>query len=75
MNAASHSVFHESHLLYDYFKSVAKVRAVENRLPLVVAGNVVPSFAVSAQGQIVAEGEWGPASVLFAEIALNKAVQ
>ena len=75
VNAASHSVFHESRLLYDYFKSVAKVRAVENRLPLVVAGNVVPSFAVSAQGQIVAEGEWGPASVLFAEIALNKAVQ
>ena len=75
VNVASHSLFHSSHLFYAYFQSVSKVRAVENRVPLIVASNASPSFAVNAYGRLVAESSWEEESALYAEIPLSQAAK
>ncbi len=71
VNVTSHAWFHNSRLLYSEFKAAAQVRAVENRLPLVVAANVSPSFAVNSYGRVIGETEWGKPSILTIKLFLN----
>lgn len=71
VNAASHSWFHGSRFFYREFLAAAKVRAVENRLPLVVAANVSPAFAVNAYGRLIGETGWGKPDVLIVKIPLK----
>ncbi len=71
VNAASHSWFHGSRFFYREFLAAAKVRAVENRLPLVVAANASPSFAVNAYGRLIGETGWGKPDILIVKIPLK----
>lgn len=60
--------FHGSQLLYSKTKQMAKVHAVQNRLPFLLANNTAPSFALDSSGRVVAESAWGKRDVLVLEL-------
>lgn len=64
VNVSSTAWFHGSYVLNGQLRAVAKVRAVEQRLPLVVAANGAPSLAVDRYGNIPVEEE-GKEKILF----------
>lgn len=67
--------FHGSRLLYLKTKQMAKVHAVQNRLPFLLANNTAPSFALNSFGRVVAESGWNQRDVLVVELPLqSKAV-
>ena len=60
--------FHGSRLLHWKTLQMAKVHAVQNRLPFILANNMAPSFALDSAGRIVAESAWGQRDVLVLEL-------
>ena len=72
INAASHSLFNGSKVLYDQTINNAKVRAVENNRYFVHASNFVPSFVLDNTGQIIAESEWYKDNILYEDVGIIK---
>lgn len=60
--------FHGSRLLHWKTLQMAKVHAVQNRLPFILANNMAPSFALDSSGRVVAESAWGKRDVLVLEL-------
>lgn len=60
--------FHGSRFLYWKTKQMAKVHAVQNRLPFLLANNTAPSFALDSSGRVVAESGWNQRDVLIIEL-------
>lgn len=65
VNLANQFWFHGSRALYWKTLQMAKVHAAQNRLPLMLANNLAPSFALDKWGRVIAESEWGKRTVLF----------
>jgi apolipoprotein N-acyltransferase len=63
--------FHGSRLLQWKTVQIAKVHAVQNRLPLLVANNLAPSFVVASTGRIVAESHWNWRGILSVDLPLG----
>lgn len=63
--------FHGSHFLQWKIAQIAKVHAVQNRLPLLVANNIAPSFVVAPSGKIVQESPWNWRGVLCVDLPLQ----
>lgn len=70
INAASHSLFRGSPILYNQTLSMARIRAVENNRYFVTANNFIPTFVIDNRGNIVGETAWGKESVLYASVPL-----
>jgi len=60
--------FHGSRLLHWKTLQMAKVHAVQNRLPFILANNMAPSFALDSSGRVLAESAWGKRDVLVLEL-------
>lgn len=60
--------FHGSRLLHWKTVQMAKVHAVQNRLPFILANNMAPSFALDSSGRVVAGSAWGKRDVLVLEL-------
>jgi len=69
VNVASHAWFHHSEMLTHQVRAAAKVRAVETRLPFIVAANASPSFALDSYGRTLGEIEGGD-SILFVQVEI-----
>jgi apolipoprotein N-acyltransferase len=63
--------FHGSHLLHWKTMQIAKVHAVQNRLPLILANNLAPSFVVAPSGRIVAQSQWNWRGILCVDLPLE----
>jgi apolipoprotein N-acyltransferase len=68
INLANQFWFHGSRLLHWKTIQIAKMHAVQNRLPFLLANNVAPSFAISPQGDMIKESRWGKREVLHVDI-------
>lgn len=60
--------FHGSHLLYNKTLQIAKVHAVQNRLPFLLANNTAPSFALDSFGRVIAQSGWKQRDVLVLDL-------
>lgn len=67
-NIASHATFLGDRVSYYQVLSEAKFQAIANGRPLVEAGNYIPSFAVDAQGNLMAASARGADGVLMAQV-------
>ncbi len=65
INLANPSWFHGSRSYFDKTVQIAKVQAVENNAPMLVANNGSPSFAIDAYGSLLAKAAWGKDEILF----------
>jgi|GEM_PF-2375403 len=74
INASSHSWFHRSRLGDDGVLAISKVRAVESRRYLAIAGNEVPSSVISDRGRVVARTRVGDETILVADVPVRTAV-
>lgn len=63
--------FHGSRLLYAKTLQIAKVHAVQNRLPFLLANNTAPSFALDSFGRVIAESGWNQRDVLVLDLPLQ----
>ena len=72
VNVASGADFHESAILYNQTLSLAKMKAAANGRYFVQAGNGIPSFAVNANGEVMAESARGVAGILTVSVPLEK---
>jgi len=68
INLANHFWFHGSRTLHSKTLQMARVHAVQNRLPMIVANNVAPSFALDPAGRVIAQSSWGARGVLYVEL-------
>lgn len=68
VNLGNQNWFHHSHALYGKTLQVARVAAVENRRPFVMANDGAPSFALDAKGTLIAESSWNAPGVLVVSI-------
>lgn len=53
VNLSSHAIFHGSVPLRNQTTALAKIRAAEIRRPIIIAGNMTPSMAIDARGNII----------------------
>ena len=63
--------FHGSRLLYWKTMQIAKVHAVQNRLPFLLANNTAPSFALDSFGRIVTASGWNCRDVLVLDLPFH----
>lgn len=68
VNLANQFWFHGSRLLHWKTLQMARVHAVQNRLPFLLANNMAPSFALDARGALLAESGWGERGVLYLDV-------
>lgn len=71
INLANQFWFHGSRLLHWKTIQIARVHAVQNRTPFLLANNVAPSFAISPQGELITQSRWGHREVLYVDITSN----
>jgi len=64
VNVSNPTWFNDSKLLYDRTLQQAKVHAVENRVPFILANKEAPSVVVGSEGSIIAESHWGDTTPL-----------
>lgn len=67
VNLANQFWFHGSRTLYTKTLQIARVHAVQNRRPLLMANNTAPSFAIDSNGSIMASSNWGERGVLVVQ--------
>lgn len=65
VNVSSQSWFHGSNMVYYQMQLAAKVRAVETGLPIYVAMNGAPAFAVDGRGDLVGQSSPGNKEILL----------
>ncbi len=70
LNLANPSWFHGSRTYHDKTVQIARVHAVENARPLIVASNDAPSYIVTSKGNVTAMTAWGMPSVLVETVLL-----
>ena len=68
VNLANQFWFHGSRLLHWKTIQMARVHAVQNRLPFLLANNMAPSFALDSRGKLLAESAWGTRDVLYVDV-------
>ncbi len=71
INLANHFWFHGSHPLYWKTLQMARLHAVQNRLPLLMANNVAPSLIVDAHGKTTWQSSWGERGARLIEVPLR----
>jgi apolipoprotein N-acyltransferase len=71
INLANQFWFHGSNLLHYKTIQMARVHAVQNRLPFLMANNTAPSFALNSAGSVIAQSEWGSRAVLIIDVAIK----
>jgi apolipoprotein N-acyltransferase len=69
VNLANHFWFHGSRTLHWKTIQMAKVHAAQNRLPMIVANNMAPSFVLDRRGRVIAATEWGKPETIFLEVS------
>lgn len=72
VNLANQFWFHGSRALYWKTLQIARVHAVQNQTPFVVANNVAPSFILDRRGYLVAESQWGDSHPLYGVVRVPK---
>lgn len=70
INSANHFWFHGSRFLYWKTLQMARLHAVQNRLPFLLANNVAPSFAIDSSGRLLSESRWGMRGVMYVDLSL-----
>jgi apolipoprotein N-acyltransferase len=68
VNLANQFWFHGAKALYWKTVQMARLHAVQNRSPFVLANNAAPSFVLDRWGNFVAESKWGQSAVLYASL-------
>lgn len=68
VNLANQFWFHGSRSLHWKTVQMARVHAVQNGLPFLLANNMAPSFALNARGEILKESAWGRREVLYVDV-------
>jgi apolipoprotein N-acyltransferase len=68
VNLSNHFWFHGSRALYWKTMQMARVHAIQNHAPLLVANNMAPSFALDSEGHRIAEASWGSRDVLYVDL-------
>jgi apolipoprotein N-acyltransferase len=71
VNLSNQFWFHGSPRLHHKSLQMARVHAVRNRLPLLVANNMAPSYAFDANGRLLAESAWGESGVMVVEAPVS----
>jgi apolipoprotein N-acyltransferase len=71
INAANHFWFHGSRILHWKTRQIARVHAVQNRLPMLLANNMAPSLVLDSSGATVSETRWGDRGVVYADLPLG----
>lgn len=71
INLANHFWFHGSRTLYWKTLQMARLHAVQNRLPFLLANNVAPSFALDASGKLISETRWGARGVMYVNLLVR----
>ena len=72
VNLSNQFWFHGSHLLHWKTLQMAKVHAVQNRLPFLLANNLAPSFALDSTGRVRAQSAWCGRGVLYIDLPFAK---
>jgi apolipoprotein N-acyltransferase len=75
VNLANPFWFHGSRLLHWKTLQMARVHAVQNRLPFLLANNVAPSFALDPRGELLTESRWGVRDVLYVDVPTQTTVK
>lgn len=70
INLSNHFWFHGSKALHWKTRQVARMHAVQNRLPIILANNIAPSFILDHRGAIVSETRWGMRGVVFFDLPI-----
>ncbi len=68
VNLANQFWFHHSHTLYWKTVQMARVHAIQNRSPFILANNAAPSFALDRRGNFIAESDWGKTKALYVSV-------
>jgi apolipoprotein N-acyltransferase len=68
VNLANQFWFHGSRPLHWKTVQIARVHAVQNNLPFLLANNMAPSFALNGRGEFMVESDWGSRDVLFVSL-------
>jgi apolipoprotein N-acyltransferase len=71
VNLSNQFWFHGSRHLHHKSLQMARVHAVRNRLPLLVANNMASSYAFDANGRLLAESAWGESGVMVVEVPVS----
>lgn len=66
-NLSNQFWFHGSQRLHAKSRQIARVHAVRNHRPFLVANNMAPSYAYDEQGRLLAESPWGKRGVTVVE--------
>jgi apolipoprotein N-acyltransferase len=72
INVASHAWFHGSQVLYWKNLQMARLHAVQNRVPMLVANNTSPSFAVDSLGNLIAATSAKTPGVVYVDLLIRK---
>lgn len=70
INAASHSLFNGSEILYAQTINISKVRAVENNRYFVQASNFVPSFILDNKGNMIVKSDWFEDTIIYEDVGI-----
>jgi apolipoprotein N-acyltransferase len=68
INLANQFWFHGSRMLHFKTLQLARVHAVQNRVPFLMANNMAPSFALNPQGAIISQSSWMSREVIYIDI-------
>lgn len=71
INLSSHAIFHGSALLENQTVALAKIRAVEIGIPVIVAGNMTPSLTIDPQGTLIAFNDSLAPSVTYISLPIS----
>jgi|GEM_PF-1276782 len=72
MNLSNQFWFHGSRTLHWKTRQIARMHAVQNRLPFLLANNSAPSLIIDASGRVISESRWGSRGVLYADIPFHE---
>jgi apolipoprotein N-acyltransferase len=72
INLSNQFWFHGSPRLHHKSLQMARVHAVSHGLPLLVANNMAPSYAIDRHGRVIAETRWGQSDVLIVDMAVPR---
>lgn len=68
INLANQFWFHGSRTLHWKSLQMARVHAVYNQRPILVANNLSPSYALDRSGRMLAASRWGERTVLYVDV-------
>jgi apolipoprotein N-acyltransferase len=71
VNLANQFWFHGSKTLHWKTRQIARVHAVQNRLPLLIANNMAPSLIIDPLGRVVSESRWGARGVMYFDLKIS----